>query len=345
MSADLSTSYLGRDLRSPLVASAGPIQQNTDGVRALADAGVGAIVMYSLFEEQVRHEEARMAEIEMEYMDSFAESLSFFPTIPSNEGGITERYLSHLADSVKAVDIPVIASLNGATNGGWVDTARRMEEAGAAAIECNIYMVPGEVDLSGSDVEDRHVEIVQAVKDAVNVPVSVKLSPFFSSPGNMALRLDAAGADGLVLFNRFLQPDIDVEKMTVDPGVWLSSPADARVPMTWIAALRGRVDASLAATSGVETADDVVKYLLAGADVVMTTSALVRHGVQYATELTDGLTSWLQRKEMTLDKTRGLLSVPTDASASEYERHGYVAALEKAKATYGAPRRDQSGKA
>lgn len=183
--SDLHTKYMGLTLKSPLVASAGPIQQKVDGVKALADAGVGAIVMYSLFEEQVRHEEARQAEIELEYMDSFAESLSFFPTVASNEGGITERYLAHLEASANAVDIPVIASLNGATNGGWVDTAKRMEDAGAAGIECNIYMVPGDLEQSAEEVEDRHVEIVQAVKDAVSVPVAVKLSPFFSALGNM----------------------------------------------------------------------------------------------------------------------------------------------------------------
>ncbi|VEI03071.1 Dihydroorotate dehydrogenase B (NAD(+)), catalytic subunit [Acidipropionibacterium jensenii] len=336
MSVDLSTKYLGLGLRSPLVASAGPIQQNLDGVRALADSGVGAIVMYSLFEEQVRHEEARQAEIELEYMDSFAESLSFFPTVQSNKGGITAEYLAHLEASAKAVDIPVIASLNGATKGGWVETAHRMQEAGAAAIECNIYMVPGAVDTTADEVEDRHVEILSAVRDAVDIPVAVKLSPFFSAPGNMIARLDAAGADGLVLFNRFLQPDIDTEKLEVVPGVWLSNPTDSRIPLTWIASLSGRVKASLAATSGVETADDVLKYLLAGADVVMTTSSLVRHGAGYAADLIDGVSAWLERKGLTLDQARGLLAVPADASSSEYERNGYVSALEKAKATYGA---------
>lgn len=335
MSVDLSTKYLGLDLRSPLVASAGPIQQTLDGVRALADSGAGAIVMYSLFEEQVLHEEAQQVEIEMQYADSFAESLSFFPTMPSNKGGITNQYLAHLEASAKAVDIPVIGSLNGATNGGWVETARRMQDAGAAAIECNVYMVPGDVGTTGAEVEDRHVEIVKAVRDAVDVPVAVKLSPFFSSPGNMISRLDAAGADGLVLFNRFLQPDIDVENLQVVPGVWLSTQSDARTPLTWIAALSGRLHASLAATSGVETSADVVKYLLAGADVVMSTSALVRHGASHIEALLGGLENWLERKNLTLDRARGLLAVPADADSSEYERNGYVAALEKAKATYG----------
>ena len=217
MSVDLSTNYLGLSLRNPIVASAGPIQQTTDGVKALADAGVGAVVMYSLFEEQVRHEEARMAEVEMEYMNSFAESLSFFPTVASNAGGITEKYLRHLEASVKAVDVPVIGSLNAAGVGNWVKTAHRMQDAGAAALECNIYAVP-DIGMSGPEIEDRHIEIVSAVKDAIDIPVAVKVLPFFSAPGNMMLRLAAAGADGLVMFNRFLQPDIDIETLGVESG-------------------------------------------------------------------------------------------------------------------------------
>ncbi|MDN5565099.1 MAG: diguanylate cyclase, partial [Luteococcus sp.] len=217
----------------------------------------------------------------------------------------------------------------------WVDVARRMQDAGAAAIELNVYMVPGDVTTSGSDVEQRHLDILRGVKDAVSVPVAMKLSPFFSSFGHLAVELDQAGADGLVLFNRFLQPDIDIEKLEVVAGLELSQPSEARLPRTWIAALRGRIQASMAATTGVETADDVVKYILAGADVVMTTSSLVRHGAGYAAQLNDGLATWLKRKELTLEQARGLLAVPADAQADAYERAGYVAALEKAKATYG----------
>ncbi len=332
---DLSTNYLGLRLKSPVVASAGPLSQNVDGVKALADAGVGAVVMYSLFEEQLRHEEARAEQLTEVHEESFAEAMSYFPTVPANEGGITSRYLELVEAGAKAVDVPLIASVNGATSGGWVQVARRMQDAGAAAIELNIYLVPGEVNISGAEVEARHLEILQGVKDAVSVPVAVKLSPYFSSFGHLAVQLDKAGTDGLVLFNRFVQPDIDIEKLVVQPGLVLSSPFEARLPRTWIAALRGRVNASLAATTGVETSEDVVKYILAGADVVMTTSALVRHGAGYATTLVEGLETWLRRKELTLDQARGMLAVPRDIPVDAYERAGYVAALEKAKAVYG----------
>ena len=265
----LQTRYLGLDLRNPVVASAGPLSQTADGVRRLADAGVGAVVMYSLFEEQLRHEAARDLMLEELHEESFSESLTYFPTPPAGDTGVSYRYLKLLEESVAAVDVPVIASLNGSSRGGWTDVARKMQDAGAHAIELNIYFVPGDVRTSGRDVEDRHVDILSAVKQAVTVPVAVKLSPFFSSTGALALRLDEAGADGLVLFNRFVQPDIDIERVVVQSGLELSSPFEARLPRTWIAALRGRVSASLAGTSGVETGEDVVKYLLAGADVVM----------------------------------------------------------------------------
>ncbi|WP_420176957.1 dihydroorotate dehydrogenase-like protein [Luteococcus sp. OSA5] len=332
---DLTTQYVGLELRSPVVASAGPLSQTVDGMKALADGGVGAVVMYSLFEEQLRHEAARVEAMTELHEESFSEAMSYFPTQAANTGGITDRYLELLEQGAEALDIPLIASVNGATHGGWVDVARRMQDAGAAAIELNVYLVPGEVSVAGAEIEERHLEILQGVKDAVKVPVAMKLSPYFSSFGHTAVRLSEAGADGLVLFNRFLQPDVDIEKLEVVPGLELSQPSEARLPRTWIAALRGRVSSSLAATTGVETSDDVVKYILAGADVVMTTSALVRHGAGYAQQLNDGLAGWLARKEMTLEQARGLLAVPADVQADVYERAGYLAALERAKAIYG----------
>ncbi|GAA1394117.1 dihydroorotate dehydrogenase-like protein [Luteococcus peritonei] len=332
---DLSTRYLGLALRSPVVASAGPISQSVDGMLRLQEAGVGAVVMYSLFEEQLRHEEARAAAITEAHEESFAEAMSYFPTRPTNTGGITTRYLELLEQGASRLEVPLIASVNGATHGGWVQVARRMQDAGAAAVELNIYMVPGDVTTPGPVVEERHLEILAGVKQAVDIPVAVKLSPFFSSVGQMAVRLSEAGADGLVLFNRFVQPDIDIEKVVVEPGLELSTDFESRLPRTWIAALRGRVQASLAATTGVQTAEHVVKYILAGADVVMSTSALVRHGAAYAAQLGDGLATWLERKELTLDQARGMLAMPTDAQADAYERAGYVAALERAKAAYG----------
>ena len=290
---DLSTDYMGLALRNPLVASASPLSRTVDGVRRLAEAGVGAIVLYSLFEEQVRREEAENASLVEAGTESFAESLSYFPAAAGEAG--PQQYLSLLERAVRAVDIPVIGSLNGVTPGGWTDYARAMQDAGAAAIELNVYYLPGDPRVSGREVEQRHLDILARVKDAVSVPVAVKLSPYFSSTGEMVLRLDEAGADALVLFNRFLQPEIDLDKLTVESYVGLSEPVEARLPRAWIALLHGRVNASLAATTGVGTSADVAKYLLAGADVVMTASALLRHGPEYAAELLDGLSAWMAR--------------------------------------------------
>jgi len=334
----LSTRYLGLELRTPLVASAGPLSQTVDGVKALADAGVGAVVMYSLFEEQIRADEARSVNIELDIDDAFAEATSYFPVVPRTGTHVdpeSAAYLKLLSDAAGAVDIPVIASLNGSTTGGWIRFARRMQDAGAAALELNIYFVPGDLGAGGEEVENRHLEILVGVKDAVSIPVAVKLSPYFSSFGDLALQLDAAGADGLVMFNRFFQPEVDIDTFSMVPGVELSNQFDGRLPRTWIAALHGRVQASLAGTGGVQTADDVVRYLLAGADVVMTTSALVRHGAAYAATLQHGLEHWLNRHQLTVAEARGKLAIPADVSADTYERQGYVAALQKAKRTYG----------
>ena len=327
---NLSTRYLGLDLRNPLVASASPLSSTADGVRRLANAGVGAVVLSSLFEEQLRQEAAQNAMLADAGTESFAESLSYFPEATDADPG-PRRYLSLLERAAAAVDIPVIASLNGATTGGWTGYARALEQAGAAAIELNIYHLPFDPLLRGADVEQRHIDILAAVKAAVTVPVAVKLSPYFSSTGEMALRLDRAGADGLVLFNRFLQPDIDPETLTVTTGFQLSSPAEARLPRAWIALLAGWVQGSLAATTGVDGAADVAAYLLAGADVVMTASALIRHGPGHARVLLDGLSEWMSRKSFaTLADVRGLLSVPPDADGSVYQRAAYVGTLEAA---------------
>jgi dihydroorotate dehydrogenase (fumarate) len=326
---DLSTSYMGIALRNPLVASPSPLSYSLDGIRRLADGGVGAIVLFSLFEEQLREEAARTIRLVEETAESFPEALDYFPSVVEEDGG-PRAYVTLLQ---RAVEVPVIASLNGVTPEGWTEYARAMQDAGAAAIELNIYYLPGDLHVSGREVERRHIDVLERVKAAVTVPVAVKLTPYFSSPGEMALSLDRAGADGLVLFNRFLQPDIDPEQLEVLPRVNLSSPADARLARTWIALLRGRVGASLAATSGVEVAADVARYLLAGADVVMTTSALLRHGPAYAAELLDGLTRWMSRKGFEdLDHVRGLLAVPPEADAAEYERAGYVSAMRAANA-------------
>lgn len=331
---DLSTDYMGLALRNPLVASASPLSQTVDGIRRLADAGVGAVVLFSLFEEQLRQEAIAHERLVDAGTESFAESLSYFPAATTDEPG-PQRYLSLLERAASSVDVPLIASINGTTPGGWVDNARAMQDAGAAAIELNIYYIPAAPDINGRDVEHRHLDILARVKDAVSVPVAVKLNPYFSSIGDMAMRLDKAGADALVLFNRFVQPDIDIETLAVKPAIDLSSPVEAHLPRTWIALLRGRVKAALAATTGVAGPDDVVKYLLAGADVVMTASALLRHGPAYAGVLLDGLTAWIVRKGYTSPtELRGLLAVPADEHEAEYERAGYVAALQQGQRTY-----------
>jgi len=327
---DLATRYLGLALRNPLVASASPLSNTLDGVRRLADAGVGAVVLFSLFEEQLRHEAEQNARLADAGTDSFAESLSYFPAGADSDAG-PRRYLSLLERAAAAVDIPVIGSLNGVTPGGWTSYARAMQDAGAAAIELNIYYLPGDPHTPGREVEQRHIDILCRVKDAVTIPVAVKLGPYFSSVGEIALRLDQAGADGLVLFNRFLQPDIDPETLTVRPAVDLSSPAEARLSRTWISLLRNQLRASLAATTGVEEPADVVKYLLAGADVVMTASALIRHGPQYAAVLLDGLSAWMTRKGYaSVGDLRGLLAVPAGPDQAAYERAGYVRAMRDA---------------
>jgi dihydroorotate dehydrogenase (fumarate) len=341
---DLSTRYLGLTLRNPLVASASPLSNSVDGVKRLADAGVGAVVLYSLFEEQLRREAAENARLAEAGTEVFAEALSYFPAEAEEEaeeeGAADEpsprRYLSLLERAAAAVEIPVIGSINGVTPGGWTSYAKAMQDAGAAAIELNIYYIPGDPRISGRDVEQLHIDILQLVRAAVTVPVAVKLSPHFSSTGEMAMRLDEAGADGLVLFNRFLQPDIDPETLAVVPVVDLSSPREARLPRTWISILRHRVRASLAGTSGVDEPADVIKYLLAGADVAMTASALIRRGPEHAAVLLDGLSEWMVRKGYhSVADLRGMLAMPEGADEAGFERAGYVSAMRAANAGQG----------
>jgi dihydroorotate dehydrogenase (fumarate) len=333
---ELSTEYMGLELRNPLVASASPLSHTLDGVQRLAAGGVGAIVLFSLFEEQLREEAAHNARLVDEPAESFSEALDYVPNVVKDDAG-PRSYLNLLERAASAVDVPVLASLNGTTAEGWTDYARAMQDAGAAAIELNIYYLPGDPHTSARDVEQRHIDILRRVKQVVTIPVAVKLGPYFSSLGEIALRLDEGGADALVLFNRLLQPDIDAEELTIVETVTLSNRAEARLPRTWIALLRGRVRASLAATSGVEEAADVASYLLAGADVVMTTSALLRHGPQYAATLLDGLSAWMARKGFdSVDDFRGMLAVPA-ADETVYERAGYVGALRAANARSHSP--------
>jgi dihydroorotate dehydrogenase (fumarate) len=317
---DMTTTYLGLTLRNPLVASAGPLTGTYDGIMRLAEAGVGAVVLPSLFEEQLRREE-----------NHGAAALDYLP--PMGDPLRAGQYVSLVEKASANAGVPVIASLNGVSPGGWTDYATVLAAAGAAAIELNIYYLPGDPLFPARDAERRYVEVLTTVKAVVHVPVAVKTGPYFSSFGEMAVLLDQAGADGLVLFNRFMQTDIDPESFTVSNGFRLSQPAEGALPRSWISRLRGRVTCSLAGSTGVETSSDVAAYLLAGADVVMSTSALLRHGPAYATDLLDGLVLWGERKGFaTVTEFRGLLS-----SASGHPvagRDGYLTAIEQASHAY-----------
>jgi len=335
---ELATRYMGLALRNPLIASASPLSGTAEGVRRLAAAGVGAVVLPSLFDEQLRHDAELGARLLDAGSESFAESLSYFPAGAKADPG-PRRYLSLLERAAAAVDVPVIASLNGITAGALSAYARAMQDAGAAGLELNTHFMPGDPHTPARDVEQRQFEVLANVRAAVTIPIAMKLSPYFSSLGELARGLDAAGADALVLFNRFIAPDIDANRLAIVPGIELSSAHEARLPRAWIALLRGHVSASLAATSGVETAADVAGYLLAGADVVMSTSALLRHGPEHASVLLDGLSSWMTAKGFsTVEAFRGILSVPRDQDGSAYERAGYVKALRAANVYRADPR-------
>jgi dihydroorotate dehydrogenase (fumarate) len=315
---NLSTRYLGLTLRSPLVASAGPVTGSLAGITTLAEAGVGAVVLPSLFEEQLHAAEGPGA------------AQTYFRDADGLGGRDWPRRYMNLISRAAETGIPVIASLNGVAAGNWTDDAAAMEAAGASAIELNVYYLPCDALIPARDAERCYTEILTTVKAVVSVPVAVKLAPFFSSLGEMAVVLDHAGADGLVLFNRFLQTDIDPETFTVSTGFRLSVPAEAALPRAWISRLHGLVGCSLAASTGVDSATDVAAYLLAGADVVMTTSALLRHGPAHARVLLDGLEAWMERKGFSsLDAVRGLLAKPPEGEPA-YGRAGYLSAIEQA---------------
>ena len=285
----LDTTYLGGlDLKHPIVASAGPISQTLDGIKRLEDGNAAAIVMFSLFEEQIRAENDLAERMMAAGTDSFGESLSYFPEVAEREAG-PEDYLKLLQNAVEATDVPIIASLNGTTNEGWVDYARLLQDAGAHALELNVYYILADLETMGADVEQRYVDVLSAVKSAVTIPVAIKLGPYFSAFGSMARILVDAGADGLVLFNRFYQPDFDLDAMEVSPTLELSESNEIHLPLLWIGVFAGRIEASIAATTGVRNAEQVVKYLLAGADVVMTTSSLLRNGPRHMADLLRGL--------------------------------------------------------
>lgn len=324
---DLSTTYLGLKLRSPLVASASPLSENVDNIKRMEDSGAGAVVLFSLFEEQIRRERESLHHYLLYGTESFAEALTYLPEPDEYHAG-PDSYLKLIQNAKSRVQMPVIASLNGMSIGGWTKFAKRMEDAGADALELNIYSIPTDVELTGQQVEDTYIDILRSVKEAVKIPVAVKLSPYFSNMAHMAARFARAGADGLVLFNRFYQPDVDLETLEVRPHVLLSTPQDLRLPLTWIGLLYGRVQLSLAATSGVHTAQDVIKLLLVGADVTMMTSALLRYGIEHLREVEDGLREWMQAHDYeSIGQMRGAVSQINAEDPSAFERAQYMRAL------------------
>ncbi len=326
---DLTTTYLGLNLRSPLVVgAAAPLSEELDTLKQLEDAGAAAIVLHSIFEEQI-HQDSLELHHHLEYgTHSFAESLTYFPE-PEIFHVEADQYLEHIRQAKESLDIPIIASLNGFSKGGWMDYAQGIEQAGADALELNIYSIPTDLDCSGAMVEEEYLEIVRWVKAQVNLPIAVKLSPFFSSTANMAKRLTEAGANGLVLFNRFYQPDIDIEALDVRPNLLLSSPQELRLPMHWIALLHGRIEADLAATSGIHKAEDVVRLLMAGANVTLLVSALLRHGISYLSQLEQDLITWLNEHEYaSVSQLQGTMSQLNCPNPSAFERVQYMKTLQ-----------------
>ena len=324
---DLGTRYLGLELRSPLVASASPLTGQPDGLRRLADAGAAAVVLPSLFEEELTHDALELDALWTGTSEHYAEALTYFPAV-QDVNWEARAHLERIEAAKRAVGIPVIASLNGATPGGWVRHAARMQDAGADAIELNLYTVAADPTVGAADLESRQLELVAAVRDAVRVPLAVKLGPYYSAMANMAVRVAGAGADGLVLFNRFYQPDLDLETLEVAPRLVLSTSEELRLPLRWIAILAGQVPTSLAASTGVHTAEDAVKALLAGADVAMMTSALLRNGPEHLAVVETGLRDWLdEHGYQSVGQLRGQRSQRSIREAATWERANYITML------------------
>ncbi len=328
---DLSTTYLGLKLKNPLVASASPLSNSIDNYKRLEDAGIAAVVNHSLFEEQITHEVGELRHYLSQGSESYAESLSYFPQAMDFNLG-PEEYLTHIYRAKKAVRIPVIASLNAHTEGGWETFARQIQQAGADALELNVYFMATNPDVDGRSVEETYIDILQEVKSVVTIPVAIKIGPYFSALANMAKRLDQAGADGLVLFNRFYQPDIDLEQLTVLPNVLLSTSYDMRVPLRWIAVLYGRIKANLAGTGGIHSSEDVLKMIMSGADVAMLCSVLLRHGPGHVKVILKGIEKWMKDHEYTsIAQMRGSMSQKSCIDPEAFERANYMKTLQSYK--------------
>ncbi len=326
---DLTTTYMGLELRSPLVVgAAAPLTEDIDKIKRMEDAGAAAVVLHSLFEEQLHLDQLELHHHLVQGTHSFAESLTYFPEPEFFHVG-PDVYLNHIRQAKESVDIPIIASLNGNTPGGWTEYARQIEQAGADALELNIYTVPNVLDLEGAELEQQYLSVVRAVRAAVTIPVAVKLSPYFTNLANMAKRLTLEGANGLVLFNRFYQPDIDIDELEVRPNVILSSPYDMRLPTRWIAILYGRISTDFAATGGVQRGTDVIRMMMAGAKVVMIVSALLRHGIEHLQDIDRELRHWMTEHEYaSVQQMQGTMSQINCPNPNEFERAQYMKAVQ-----------------
>jgi len=327
MAIDLSTEYLGLKLRNPLVAAACPMTGHVDALQRLEEHGAAAVVLPSLFEEQIEHEEMNVARLYESGAEASAEGLTYFPEVARYNTG-PDAYLQLIEEAKAKLKIPVIGSLNGTSNGGWVRYAKRLQDAGVDAVELNVYYVVADPDLTGADVEARYLDLVAAVKDSIDIPVAVKLGPFFTALPNMARRLVEAGADGLVLFNRFLQPDIDLATLQLHPHLVLSNRGELRLPLRWIAILYGQVQASLAASSGIHFVEDVIKVLLAGADIATSASALLKQGPEHVGTWLHELKSWLEQNDYeSIKQLKGSMSQQNCPDPDAFERANYMKAL------------------
>ena len=324
---DLTTTYMGLRLRNPLVISASPLSENVDNVRRMEDLGASAVVLYSLFEEEIIRDSHELDHHLTSGTESYAEALTYF-TDPHILHVGPDHYLEYIAFLKKSVDLPIIGSLNGSTPGGWVDYARLIEEAGADALELNIYTIPTDPEMTALDVEQTYLDILKEVRAEVTLPIAVKLSPFFTSLANMARKLEEAGANSLVLFNRFYQPDINPESLEVEPHLLLSGPQELRLPLCWIGLLYGKMTMDLAATSGIHTVQDVVKMVMAGANVTMLCAVLFRHGLHHIEVLEKGMLSWMAEQEYeSVEQMRGNMSQLHCNNPTAFERAQYVQAV------------------
>ena len=324
---DLTTTYLGLKLKNPLVASPSPLSEKVENVKRMEEAGVAAVVMYSLFEEQIIHESLELDYFLNRGTESFAEALTYFPDV-GKYSLAPDKYIEALEKTKQAVSIPVLGSLNGVSSGGWIEYARKIQDAGADGLELNLYYLPADVNLTSSQLEDNYVKLVSDIRASIKIPMAIKLAPFFTALPNFASRLVQAGADGLVLFNRFYQPDMDLENLEVVPNLVLSNSDELRLPLRWIAILYGKVKADLALTTGVHTPQDAIKAIMAGATVAMTTSAVLNRGTQAIVQILDGMEAWMTEHEyVSVQQMRGSMSQGAVADPEAFERANYMKVL------------------